>query len=329
MQRHIHILQNQDCTFGKAEKWILLHFESIDNKCVYLYQNRSDFTGKEKDVETGYGYFGARYMDHELMTMWLSVDPMADKYPSISPYAYCAWNPVKLLDPNGNEVMENDDEWKYNITSGLLSHVSDKGGKDQQTVYCVSNIGNHEVLNETVSFNGQIEDMFDFSVINDSWDQIIYGSIQAVGGLVTAIGGVAVGVSTFGFAIPMGAGIVGYGGYQLGTGLETVAEGIWGGTSENKYERQEVIKTICSWATDCGLAGIVAKNTDVALKRGISKVGRIAKGIATLGVESAWSISQITNTLLPERRSQLPKGAIVTRPNANSRPRVGVGLIPY
>ena len=62
------------------------------------------FTGKERDEETGYGYFGARYMDHELMTMWLSVDPMADKYPSISPYAYCAWNPVKLVDPDGREV---------------------------------------------------------------------------------------------------------------------------------------------------------------------------------------------------------------------------------
>ena len=43
-------------------------------------------------------------MDHELMTMWLNVDPMADKYPSISPYAYCAWNPVKLVDPDGREV---------------------------------------------------------------------------------------------------------------------------------------------------------------------------------------------------------------------------------
>ena len=61
------------------------------------------FSGKEKDAETGYGYFGARYMDHELMTMWLSVDPMADKYPNISPYAYCAWNPVKLVDTNGKE----------------------------------------------------------------------------------------------------------------------------------------------------------------------------------------------------------------------------------
>ena len=62
------------------------------------------FTGKERDEETGYGYFGARYMDHELTTMWLSVDPMADKYPSISPYAYCAWNLVKLVDPDGRDV---------------------------------------------------------------------------------------------------------------------------------------------------------------------------------------------------------------------------------
>ena len=61
------------------------------------------FTGKERDEETGYGYFGARYMDHELMTMWLSVDPLSGKYPSISPYAYCEWNPVKLVDPDGKK----------------------------------------------------------------------------------------------------------------------------------------------------------------------------------------------------------------------------------
>ena len=66
--------------------------------------SRFAFTGKEKDEETGYGYYGARYMDHELMTSWLSVDPMSDKYPSISPYAYCAWNPVKLVDPDGREI---------------------------------------------------------------------------------------------------------------------------------------------------------------------------------------------------------------------------------
>ena len=74
------------------------------------------FTGKERDEETGYGYFGARYMDHELMTMWLSVDPMADKYPSISPYAYCAWNPVKLIDPNGMDTLLFNSNGRYQKT---------------------------------------------------------------------------------------------------------------------------------------------------------------------------------------------------------------------
>ena len=35
---------------------------------------------------------------------WLSVDPLSDKYPDINPYAYCSWNPVKYVDPNGKWV---------------------------------------------------------------------------------------------------------------------------------------------------------------------------------------------------------------------------------
>ena len=84
-----------------------LSTESMEERMgrlCYRHTGIAPFTGKEKDEETGYGYFGARYMDHDLMTSWLSVDPMADKYPSINPYAYCTWNPVKLVDPNGMEV---------------------------------------------------------------------------------------------------------------------------------------------------------------------------------------------------------------------------------
>ncbi|MCQ2292116.1 MAG: hypothetical protein MJZ39_03010 [Bacteroidales bacterium] len=54
-------------------------------------------------METGLSYFGARYYSSEL-SIWLSVDPMSDKYPSLSPYTYCANNPVKLVDPNGEEI---------------------------------------------------------------------------------------------------------------------------------------------------------------------------------------------------------------------------------
>ena len=81
--------------------------EPYINQHPFGYSERFTFTGnaprkgwriplneikynEQRDEETGYGYFGARYMDHELMTMWLSVDPTADKYLYISPYAYCA-----------------------------------------------------------------------------------------------------------------------------------------------------------------------------------------------------------------------------------------------
>ena len=84
--------------------WLPLYKTEGVNRTQHMRLHPYVFTGTEKDEETGYGYFGARYMDHELMTMWLSVDPIADKYPSISPYAYCAWNPVRLIDPDGREI---------------------------------------------------------------------------------------------------------------------------------------------------------------------------------------------------------------------------------
>ena len=61
---------------------------------------RYTFSAKEKDAETKYSYFGARYYSSEL-SVWLSVDPMSGVYPSTSPYAYCRNNPVVLIDPNG------------------------------------------------------------------------------------------------------------------------------------------------------------------------------------------------------------------------------------
>ncbi len=36
-----------------------------------------------------------------LLLGWLSVDPLTDKYPSLSGYNYCANNPVMLVDPDG------------------------------------------------------------------------------------------------------------------------------------------------------------------------------------------------------------------------------------
>ena len=114
----------------------LVHKSKGVNRAKTMRFHPFGFTGKEKDEETGYGYFGARYMDHELMTMWLSVDPMADKYPSISPYAYCVWNPVKLIDPDGRDVYRLDTE-----TGSLTLHKKTKDKTDIIEAGSIKGIG--------------------------------------------------------------------------------------------------------------------------------------------------------------------------------------------
>ena len=82
----------------------------------YIYQRNSSwavpytFSGKEKDAETGYSYFGARYYDSDL-SVWLSVDPLAGDFAGISPYAYVANNPIILIDPDGRS-------WRPTTTDG-------------------------------------------------------------------------------------------------------------------------------------------------------------------------------------------------------------------
>ena len=73
------------------------------------------FSAKERDPETGLSYFGSRYYSSDL-SIWLSVDPMAAKYPHQSNYIYCSNNPIKVVDPNG------EDEWEVN-KSGHIRYV--------------------------------------------------------------------------------------------------------------------------------------------------------------------------------------------------------------
>ena len=78
------------------------------------------FNAKELDEETGLYYYGARYYDPRL-SLWMSTDPLQEKYPNISPYCYTVNNPLKFIDPTGMDWVENNDTgditWNKNVTS--------------------------------------------------------------------------------------------------------------------------------------------------------------------------------------------------------------------
>ncbi len=64
------------------------------------------YNGKELDTDRGLNMYdySARYMDPAL-GRFNTMDPLAEKYYSMSPYGYCAGNPVRFFDPNGKNVV--------------------------------------------------------------------------------------------------------------------------------------------------------------------------------------------------------------------------------
>jgi hypothetical protein len=71
----------------------------LDNKNPYTYTS----TGSGRRFGARYGACPAECGNSEI-SIWLSVDPLSDKYPRLSAYAYCANNPVILVDTDGRKI---------------------------------------------------------------------------------------------------------------------------------------------------------------------------------------------------------------------------------
>ena len=93
------------------------------------------FTEKERDKETGYDYFGARYYNNKL-GIWMSVDPMEVKYPGWTPYKYCLDNPIYLIDPNGMTEKE-----RLAVIAAANKYIGTKYGHSAPNIDCSGLVG--------------------------------------------------------------------------------------------------------------------------------------------------------------------------------------------
>ena len=117
-----HLGSSSLITDGSGD--VVQHLEYIPFGEVFVDERHSTwsspykFNAKELDEETGLYYYGARYYDPRT-SVWISSDPLKEKYPNISSYVYCADNPVNVIDPDGKRLFfvggaNNDkDGWNY------------------------------------------------------------------------------------------------------------------------------------------------------------------------------------------------------------------------
>ena len=87
------------------------------------------YGGKELDRTYGLDLydFHARQYD-PIGPGFTSIDPLAEKYYGISPYAYCAGDPVNCVDPDGMDLINvswNEEKGKWNIDSRWIGGDND------------------------------------------------------------------------------------------------------------------------------------------------------------------------------------------------------------
>jgi RHS repeat-associated protein len=98
-------------------------FGMISRSANATGEYRFGFNGKLKDTEwTGnegsHIDFGARIYDSRI-GRWLALDPLAAKYPDLSPYAFVADNPIIFIDPDGRDIVPTN-EGAARATSALI-----------------------------------------------------------------------------------------------------------------------------------------------------------------------------------------------------------------
>ena len=127
------------------------------------------YGAKELDRTHGLDLYDseARWYD-SLLGRTTTMDPLAEKYYSLSPYTWCAGNPVKYVDPSGKVIyLPNGSIYEYNMPELDLDDISKKMAKALNVVYENGNGLITDLINSSQSYYFTFNDSKS-SVVKDS-----------------------------------------------------------------------------------------------------------------------------------------------------------------
>jgi RHS repeat-associated protein len=129
------------------------------------------FNGKELDEETGLYYYGARYYDPRT-SIFESVDPDAEKNPSMSSFAYAANNPIRFIDVLGKSP---GDPPNSKVAEQLVKNINKMA--ESNSLYCNKQTGCYQTVwkrvqqaYENVSSQGKAPSQFYVKNASENYD---------------------------------------------------------------------------------------------------------------------------------------------------------------
>ncbi len=119
-----------------------MSFSDSEHRQPYKY------SGKELETMNGQRHldYGARWMDYPV-GRFTTIDRYCEKYYNLSPYLYCAGNPIMYIDPTGMEVWIND----INYTIGMSYSGTDEFIKNTiMALNTIAECGGEELISDLV-----------------------------------------------------------------------------------------------------------------------------------------------------------------------------------